>query len=87
MSNLEWQLEFLNLLKNLEFIQDVEPIATPSDVEADLAVLISVDEWKGEYTRKVSKIVTELVWKVQKETGTFISIYFDWKEVAPQLTR
>jgi hypothetical protein len=73
-------IEILQRLKNIPFIQEIEIIQPPSDVEADLSLRIHTTP----HLERKRSVVTDTIvdWEMEEllRTGEMPGVYWEWAQ-------
>lgn len=65
-------------LKSLPFVEEVDFLNTPDDVEADLSVQLTINgNQSADVIDAVSNVTTDLAWKIFDETGYLPAIHWE----------
>jgi hypothetical protein len=77
----EWTIDILKSLLKLPFVADAEITEPPSDVDADIGVLIKIKDKKSSDGLLAAEMISDLQWKIFDETGELPAIYWNWEKV------
>jgi hypothetical protein len=73
-------IEILQRLKNLAFLQEIEVIEQPYDVEADLSLRLHASPFLDQYRNVVIDTIVDWEMEELERTGEMPGIYWEWAD-------